>query len=90
MSQQTPDYRQHFIDQFNALASAFEEKLADNDTRGCKEIVETEVLLQAWIDALPEPEVKYGTPPDGLEDDDPGELEPDTPDDDRSGRFFAK
>ena len=88
MSQQAPDYRQQYIDQFNALASAFGEKLADNDTRGCKEIVETEVLLQAWIDALPEPEVKFTG--DGLEDDDPGELEPDTPAEDRTGGFFSK
>ncbi len=88
MSQQTPDYRQQYIDQFNLLASAFSERLADNITQDCKEIVETEVLLQAWIDALPEPEVKFTG--GGLEDDDPGELEPDTPDDDRSGRFFSK
>ena len=88
MSQQIPDYRQHFIDQFNALAAAFESKLAEKDTRGCKEIMETQVALYTWIEGLEEPPVKFTK--EGLDDDDPGELEPDTPDEDRSGRFYSK
>ena len=87
MSQQVPDYRQHFINQFNALADAFEAKLAERDTRGCAEIVATETELRNWIEGLPEPEVKFDK--QGLDDDDPEELEADIPDE-RAGRFYNK
>ena len=89
MSQQPPDYRQHYIDQFNALAAAFSAKLKEQDTRGCKEIVDTEIILYSWIEGLPDPDVKFAKE-GGLEDDDPGELEPDTPDKDRAGRFYGR
>jgi hypothetical protein len=54
------DFRKRFIEQFTLLSQAFENKLTENDTRGCQEIMETEILLYNWIDGLPEPELKKG------------------------------